>query len=95
LTGLIAGQLILHLFYGDDGFFLYSLHFAPLLILLASFSSATKWRMPCLAGAVLVGLGSVGQYRGHPADDSAHTRPAVNGIGCSGFLSRRVGSIMI
>jgi hypothetical protein len=57
VTVLIAGQLILHLFYGDDGFFLYSLHFTPLLILLASFSSATKWRMPCLAGAVvLVGL---------------------------------------
>jgi hypothetical protein len=57
VTILIAGQLTLHLFYGDDGFFLYSLHFAPLLILLASFSSSTKWRMPCLAGAVvLVGL---------------------------------------
>jgi hypothetical protein len=57
VTVLIAGQLLLHLFYGDDGFFLYSLHFAPLLILLASFSSATKWRMPCLAGTLaLVGL---------------------------------------
>ena len=57
VTGLIAGQLVLHLFYGDDGYFLYSLHFAPLLILLASFASATKWRMPCLGGAVvLVGL---------------------------------------
>ena len=57
VTGLIAGQLVLHLFYGDDGYFLYSLHFAPLLILLASFASATKWRLPCLGGAVvLVGL---------------------------------------
>ena len=57
VTGVIAGQLILHLFYGDDGFFLYSLHFAPLLILLASFSSTTKWRIPSLAGVVvLVGL---------------------------------------
>ena len=57
VTGLTAGQLFLHLFYGDGGFFLYSLHFAPLLILLASFSSATKWRVPCLAGAaLLVGL---------------------------------------
>jgi len=66
LTGLIAGQLILHLFYGDDGFFLYSLHFAPLLILLASFSSATKWRMPCLAGAVLVGLAAWDNIAGIP-----------------------------
>jgi hypothetical protein len=57
VTGVTAGQLALHMFYGDDGFFLYSLHFAPLLILLASFSSATKWRIPSLAGAVvLVGL---------------------------------------
>jgi hypothetical protein len=53
-TGLIAGQLILHLFYGDDGYFLYSLHFAPLLILLASFSSTTKWRVPCLAGTMVL-----------------------------------------
>jgi hypothetical protein len=62
---LIAGQLLLHLFYGDDGYFLYSLHFAPLLILLASFSSATKWRMPCLAGAaVLVGLAALNNVAG-------------------------------
>jgi hypothetical protein len=54
VTGVITGQLVLHLFYGDDGFFLYSLHFAPLLILLASFSSATRWRLPCLAGTVIL-----------------------------------------
>lgn len=57
--GLIAGQLVLHIFYGP-WFFLYSLHFAPLLVLMAAFSSATKWRLPCLAAALLLaGLGGL------------------------------------
>lgn len=38
LGAVIAGQLFLHIFYGA-WFFLYSLHFAPLLILVAALSS--------------------------------------------------------
>jgi len=52
-AALICGQLLLHLIYGD-GFFMYSLHFAPLLLLVASCASQTRWRWHCLAGAVLL-----------------------------------------
>ncbi len=63
-SGVTAGQLILHVFYGS-WFFLYSLHYAPLLVLLASFASASKWRLPCLAGAlVLAGLAAANNVAG-------------------------------
>jgi hypothetical protein len=48
----ILGQLVLHLLYGEETF-LYSLHFAPLLIILAAMSTLTRARP---LGLVLAGL---------------------------------------
>lgn len=49
---LVVAQLGLHLVYGSETF-LYSLHYTPLLILLASFS-ALRWRWQTLAAAALL-----------------------------------------
>jgi hypothetical protein len=49
----ILGQLALHLVYGTDETFLYTLHFAPLLLLLAALSTLTPARSLAL---VLTGM---------------------------------------
>lgn len=49
----LLGQLALHLVYGTDETFLYSLHFAPLLLILAAMSTLTKARPLAL---MLVGM---------------------------------------
>jgi hypothetical protein len=43
LLGTVAGQLALHLVYGSETF-LYSLNFAPLLVIVAACSTLTPWR---------------------------------------------------
>lgn len=48
----LAGQLGLHLLYGDETF-LYACHYAPLLVLAAALSSLTRWR-PWARAAVIV-----------------------------------------
>ena len=59
----LAGQLLLHLVYGDETF-LYSLHFAPLLILVAALGAQTRARTLVLALVVpLVFLAAVNNYR--------------------------------
>lgn len=51
LTSLIvAGQLLLHLVYGEETV-LYSPHYVPLLVLLSSFAARTRWRRVVLATA--------------------------------------------
>ncbi|EKQ68648.1 hypothetical protein OsccyDRAFT_3186 [Leptolyngbyaceae cyanobacterium JSC-12] len=51
----ILGQLFMHSIYGSEETFIYSLHFAPLLITLAAFSSLTRLRLVGLVfAAVLV-----------------------------------------
>ena len=49
----ILGQLILHLLYGEETF-LYSLHFAPLLVILAAMSTLTRMRPLALVLASLL-----------------------------------------
>jgi len=56
LAAIIAGQLLLHLIYGDETF-LYSLHWAPLLILTATFGLTSAYRPWVLIGAVLLTAG--------------------------------------
>jgi hypothetical protein len=55
----LLGQLLLHLAYGGTETFLYSLHFAPLLIILAAFSTLTRARPLALvlAGMLIVSAG--------------------------------------
>ncbi|MGA9383138.1 MAG: hypothetical protein WBV73_30615, partial [Phormidium sp.] len=55
----IVGQLLIHSVYGARETFIYSLHFAPLLLILAAFSSLTRLRLVALvlAGLVVVSAG--------------------------------------
>ena len=61
----LAGQFALHVVYGEETF-LYSLHFLPLLVLLAAFAFRTKFRAVAfgLAGALLLtaALNNVQQF---------------------------------
>lgn len=54
----LLGQLALHIVYGDETF-LYSLHFAPLLIVLAALSTLTRARFLALAlaGLLVISVG--------------------------------------
>ena len=65
LLATLAGQLLLHCLYGDETF-LYSLHFLPLLILLAAFSTLTKARLLALALAIFlipaIGINNISQF---------------------------------
>ena len=58
LSLTILGQLVLHLLYGEETF-LYSLHFAPLLVILAAMSTLTRVRPLALglAGLLLICAG--------------------------------------
>ncbi|MBI3912360.1 MAG: pentapeptide repeat-containing protein, partial [Armatimonadetes bacterium] len=71
----VIGQLTLHLIYGFETF-LYSLHFGPLLVVLAAFSTLSKARMVALPVAIALvvcaGLNNVRQF--HAA--SLHVRNA-------------------
>ena len=51
----LAGQFVLHVVYGEETF-LYSLHFAPLLVVLAAFAFRTRWKVVAyvLAAVLLV-----------------------------------------
>ncbi len=51
----LLGQLTLHLLYGDETF-LYALHFLPLLVVLAAFSTLTRARILALVLAVALVL---------------------------------------
>jgi len=53
LAALIAGQLALHVLYGEETF-LYSCHFGPLLVILAALGALTRARSAVLCGAGLV-----------------------------------------
>jgi hypothetical protein len=55
----LVGQLTLHLLYGDE-IFLYSLHFLPLLVVLAALSTLTRARLLALilAGALVLSAGA-------------------------------------
>ena len=52
----LLGQLVLHLVYGGEETFLYSLHWLPLLVILAAFGTRTRIRglIVVLAGALIV-----------------------------------------
>lgn len=52
---LVVGQLLLHLVYGEETV-LYSPHYVPLLVLLASFAARTSWRRMVLATAATVAV---------------------------------------
>jgi hypothetical protein len=52
LACTLAGQVLLHMIYGEETF-LYALHFAPLLVLAAALAAAaTAWRRTILVLAV-------------------------------------------
>lgn len=55
----ILGQLLMHSIYGTQETFIYSLHFAPLLLTVAAFSSLThlRWLGLVLTGLLLVSAG--------------------------------------
>jgi hypothetical protein len=48
LGGGLAGQVVLHMLYGDQ-LFLYALHFAPFMVLIAALACASRWRKAALA----------------------------------------------
>jgi hypothetical protein len=54
---IIGGQLFLHLVYGEETF-LYSLHWVPLLVLVAAFGLTSTYRRWVLAIAALVSIGA-------------------------------------
>ncbi len=66
LGGTLAGQLALHLVYGDETF-LYALHWLPLLVLVAAMSTQTRARrvalLLCCSMVVLASLNNVAQLR--------------------------------
>src|SRR5262249_19004407 len=53
LFATLAGQVLLHLVYGEETF-LYALHVAPLLVLIAALGAASRWRPLILILAVIV-----------------------------------------
>lgn len=53
VVGSLAGQALLHLFYGEETF-LYSLHFLPLLVVVAALGTRTRLRPVVLAAAVVL-----------------------------------------
>ena len=80
----ILGQLVLHLLYGEETF-LYSLHFAPLLVILASCSTLTRARPLALVLAslllVCIGINNISEFnrateRINQRDRQAITLPA-------------------
>ncbi|MGK7947881.1 MAG: hypothetical protein AB4368_03495 [Xenococcaceae cyanobacterium] len=80
----ILGQLVLHLLYGEETF-LYSLHFAPLLVILASCSTLTRARPLALVLAslllVCIGINNISEFnrateRINERDRQAITLPA-------------------
>jgi hypothetical protein len=58
IAAVLAGQLLLHLLYGEETF-LYSLHFAPLLILVVAFAATTRLR-PFVLGLTVALIVSAG-----------------------------------
>jgi len=54
---MILGQLLLHMIYGEETF-LYSIHFAPLLVILAALGTLTRMRLVVLmlAGALVLSM---------------------------------------
>ena len=54
---VLAGQLVLHLLYGDETF-LYALHYLPFLVLLAACGALTKARPVVLILALLLTVGT-------------------------------------
>ena len=65
LMSFIAFQFLLHIFYGDETF-LYSLNYAPVLVLLAGCAALGAWRLPVLAAAlsltVLAGVNNLAEF---------------------------------
>lgn len=59
LAGTLAGQVALHLLFGEETF-LYSLHFLPPLVMTAALATTTPYRLPVLvlAALLLVGMAS-------------------------------------
>jgi len=53
LFGTLAGQVLLHLLYGEETF-LYAVHVAPLLVLTAALGSVSRWRRVILVIAVVL-----------------------------------------
>ena len=59
----LLGQFMLHLLYGQETF-LYSLHFAPLLVVLAAFSTMTRARSLALTlTGILVVLAVINNFQ--------------------------------
>ena len=73
----LAGQFALHVVYGEETF-LYSLHFAPLLFVIAAFAFRTRFRVAAFALTAIVilaaGLNNVREF-----DDARHhaAKPAA------------------
>ena len=62
LGGMLLGQLLLHLVYGELTF-LYTAHFMPMLLVLAGVGFAGKWRRVALGlAAMFVCMGGVNSY---------------------------------
>lgn len=79
---VLLGQLALHLLYGDETF-LYALHFAPLLVVLAALSTLTRARPLALilAGALVLSMGTNNGLQFGKATDflQSHTLPKYQG----------------
>ncbi len=77
---LLAGQLGLHMVYGAEETFLYALHWAPLLIVLAALGTLTRARLVALALAaalaVCAGINNVRQFGAATAFAQSEMTPA-------------------
>ena len=66
VLGSVGGQFALHVLYGRETF-LYAMHWAPLLVILAAGTTLTPWRPLALALASIVllagGAGNLAQFR--------------------------------
>jgi hypothetical protein len=76
-TFIVLFQLGLHAFYGAEVNFLYSLHWVPLLVLLASCATRTRLRIPLLISCLLL-VGAMGP-RNHQLQQAAVARSATIG----------------
>lgn len=65
LGSALLGQLLLHLIFGNETF-LYSLHWLPMLIVIAALATLTKWRLPVIVAALVfcgaAGVSNISQF---------------------------------
>lgn len=77
---ILAAQMLLHLLYGSEAF-IYSLHYIPILVLVASFMARTRYRVPAaIITAILIIMLSVNNFSKFARSVSIISKPAEEKI---------------